>query len=238
MVTMEKPSTPFGDLRFVVSGTVRGGTHFIANVLNELGILTAHEGFHRTQPMFMIRKGKEFVQTYEGEVSGNNGYLLKEIRAHGLPVFHLWRNPVRHVNSVLRRWGGLDGGEWTAAQVAQEWMKTHQKILECGPQSRIAVEDPIYGLIQLYEEIRGIRPDRNALIAALNKFQTPEGMCANTAENAPSPKEITWKDLPSDVEDFARRIGGYMESDIVPEWCRQENANRVDCSFHYWQVAK
>lgn len=201
---------PFGDLCLIVAGTARGGTHYIANVLNAMGLRTVHEGFHPSLPRGFIKRGKNLVQDYICEVSGVNGYMLQDAKDAGVEIFHLWRHPVLVINSILRRWGGVDG-ESDKIRLAHWWMEKHQAIEKCEPIGAIHLHHPSVGIKSLYMRMGWYLNDEEErkLLRVLKEFKTPEGMCATTG-GLPSSKEVTWKELPIEVRRFARTVGSFL----------------------------
>lgn len=203
----------FGDLRFVVAGTPRGGTTFTANVLKDLGLRSKHEGLLNDR-----RHCHEYSRYYDCEISGGNALMLKEAKSSGVKVFHLIRNPVKTINSMIRRWGtsvrGDNGGKpyWIGSSdlplgtgIANWWLNWRTIIEDAGPVATFSLENIEEGLIIIRDEM-GYDWSEGSVREAISKNLTEEKM-SSTNSWPRSPHEISWVDLPLDVKEFAERHG-------------------------------
>lgn len=101
------------DPKFVVVGTGRHGSGYIAQLLTACGIPTGHEQFYG------FNQGS-------GDLVGESSWMavphLEEIAAKGIPIFHQVRHPEDTLRSML-------GGEMFGEGRKNKWFKVREKFL-------------------------------------------------------------------------------------------------------------
>jgi hypothetical protein len=102
-------------LKYVVTGTGRCGTLFMANLLTSMGIPCGHEAVFTTKGMdwaTMVMMGRRFprnslisrgnnLSDYEVEIAADSSFMAAPFLGRvGCPVIHVVRNPIKVVASM------------------------------------------------------------------------------------------------------------------------------------------
>lgn len=202
----EEPNGPlFGDLQFVVAGTNRGGTQYFAALLRDMGGLRVkHEGLLTTE-----RNCREYSRYWDCEVSGGNVHMLPQVKAAGVPIFHLVRHPLGTINSIWDKWRNNDGFKkrfWIgpddappAEAMGRWWLKHRQQIDECTDDRFYLEDDHTASLWRIAKKVRIDWPTER--MVRVVKARKPVG-----ARKRPV-NCFGWSDLPEEVRDYARKLG-------------------------------
>lgn len=111
---------------FVVTGTGRCGTSFVAELLNRLGIKTGHESVFTAD-------GLEDPEDYDGDVSA---FAAPHLCGEDGPAVLLVREPIACVTSIYGQ-----GGFWDPANyVYQQAVRDYLAIDDLGPSPRAEIE--------------------------------------------------------------------------------------------------
>ena len=87
----------FKQLKFVIASTPRSGTHYIAAVLNKVGVLTTHE--------LLCKYCHCWWTVEEAPILGEVSWLLAprlDAKPDNIVLFHQTRHPVPTINSIIR----------------------------------------------------------------------------------------------------------------------------------------
>jgi hypothetical protein len=84
---------PCNDLKFVITGTGRCGTHYYQRLLSLLGIKVGHE--------YALSRSKTYTGGMDGDVSFMAAPHCKSLSEHGVKILHVVRNPLGVIRSMM-----------------------------------------------------------------------------------------------------------------------------------------
>lgn len=206
----EEPKGPlFGDLKFVVAGTNRGGTTYVANVLKSLGLRSKHEGLLNNE-----RVCRHYSRYYDCETSGGNVDLLPQAREAGLPIFHLLRHPILTLDSIWTLWRRqyrFKERYWIGAQdddrhdaMGKWWMQHRQKIEDCSP-VRVYLESP-KEIFSTINDVMGFGWSESKIIQAMIA-NTGQGKRSARSSQQKQHRWFYWQDFSDEFRYFAKGLG-------------------------------
>jgi hypothetical protein len=123
-------------LKFVVGGTWRGGTNYIRNVLDELGVDCTHEYVFQSAYM-----NNDYMPT--AEVSPALACHVDTVNFLEIPVVQLIR-PKADVIASMERWGGPITGD-----IGKYWEETHIELARMNPFTVIDLSAPMRGILAI-----------------------------------------------------------------------------------------
>lgn len=176
-----------GRLRVLFSGTPRGGTKFLADLLRRLNVpCVGHE------VVFQSQGPNDGAWNLETEVSG---FAWPYGNIPGVQIYHVTRHPVQTINSMVDYFPYLfkERESWKKAELF--WYRTFRfteyalKIEEF-PMWLPDVLWQAYGLQTGADEVR----------------KAAEGVKSNTCK-LPRKSNVTWEDLSVRTQDLARSLG-------------------------------
>jgi len=182
-------------LRAVVTGVPRGGTRFLAGVLQLLskGNHVGHESVFSCEAVRKPRKKNGSII----EVSGFAWPYLQGLTEAGIPVFHLMRDPVDTANSWMKFFPDAFpkvNRDWPRALcMVWNWHLVNEKHTS----NVIRVEKPARGLIKLGKEL-GFKWAAEEVNSAVEKVDRGPSAACNLI-----PKSI----VPPAVKNFAAKHG-------------------------------
>jgi hypothetical protein len=199
-------------LRFVVGGTPRGGTKFLAGALTKLlGEKVGHEEIFTLQQAYYSRLIAGRVRV---DVSGGVPYHLDILKAHSVPLVHLIRDPVRAIHSMVNHL------EQPVEDCVERWRFSHWLLRFYKPVVTIRLEDPVPGLLCLANWLNMEWSDE-ALSDALN---------VNRGKSTPG-GDLTFADLPDCVKSLAVEMGYGKRIELHRG---PDSLGRYSYSKHWW----
>jgi len=182
-------------LKFVFSGTPRGGTFFLSRLLRTLGIVAVgHEAVFTAVGMKLDNSSNYF----QVDVSG---FVWPYLPLSGVKVYRIVRHPVNAINSMVDYFPTFfENWETTWRKAEVYWYRAFET---ADPKEVLRMEDYLTWFPDVGWALNGERWDPDQL--ASKAFGLNKNECKN-----PRKSRVTWGMLSVRTQDMAKRFG-YQE---------------------------